>query len=248
MGKRLQDKVAIVTGGAQGIGKATVEKFVAEGAAVAIWDINAAAGSALAAALMEAGHQVRCYAVNTVDAEQVAATARQVAEDFGKIDILINNAGITRDATLEKTTPEQWQQVIDVNLTGVFNCTQAIYPYMKEAGYGRIVNASSVVGIQGNFGQSNYVATKSAVIGLTKVWAREFGRRGVTVNAIAPGFIATEMMATIPEKVLDGFRAKTPLGRLGDPAEIANAYCFLASDEAAYITGTTLSVDGGVRI
>lgn len=248
MGKRLEDKVAIVTGGAQGIGKATVEKFVAEGAAVAIWDINATAGSALAAELTEAGHRVRCYTVNTVDAAQVAATARQVAEDFGKIDILINNAGITRDATLEKTTPEQWQQVIDVNLTGVFNCTQAIYPYMKEAGYGRIVNASSVVGIQGNFGQSNYVATKSAVIGLTKVWAREFGRRGVTVNAVAPGFIATEMMNTIPEKVLDGFRSKTPLGRMGEPAEIANAYCFLASDEAAYITGTTLSVDGGVRI
>ena len=246
--KRLTDRVAIITGGAQGIGQATAEKFLAEGAAVAIWDIDQKAGQALTATLTAQGHQVRFYAVDTTNLAQTTAAAQAVFTDFGRIDILINNAGITRDATLQNTTPEQWQQVIDVNLTGVFHCTQAVYPYLKEAGYGRIVNASSVVGIQGNFGQSNYVATKAAVIGLTKVWAREFGRRNVTVNAVAPGFIATEMVNTIPEKVLDTFRAKTPLGRLGTPAEVANLYCFLASEEASFITGATFCVDGGVRV
>ncbi len=245
---RLVNKVAIITGGVQGIGRATVDKFIAEGAKIAIWDINAETGKTYAATLEEQGHEVRFYAVNTTDAEQVGAAAQKVYDDFGRIDILINNAGITRDATLQKTTAEQWQQVLDVNLTGVFNCTQAVYPFMKELGAGRIVNASSVVGLQGNFGQSNYVATKAGVIGLTKVWAREFGRRGVTVNAVAPGFIATEMINTIPERILDGFRGKSPLTRLGEPAEVANVYAFLASDEAAFITGTTISVDGGVRI
>ncbi|MEO0724418.1 MAG: beta-ketoacyl-ACP reductase [Bacteroidota bacterium] len=245
---RLADKVAIITGGVQGIGRATVEKFIAEGARIAIWDINAEAGDSYAASLREQGNDVRFYFVNTTDAEKVTTTAQKVQDDFGRIDILINNAGITRDATLQKTTAAQWQQVLDVNLTGVFNCTQAVYPFMKELGGGRIINASSVVGLQGNFGQSNYVATKAGVIGLTKVWAREFGRRGVTVNAVAPGFIATEMINTIPEKILDGFRGKSALNRLGEPAEVANVYAFLASDEAAFITGTTISVDGGVRI
>lgn len=245
---RLADKVAIITGGVQGIGRATVEKFIAEGARIAIWDINAEAGDSYATSLREQGKEVRFYPVNTTDAEEVTAAAQKVQDDFGRINILVNNAGITRDATLQKTTAAQWQQVLDVNLTGVFNCTQAVYPFMKELGGGRIINASSVVGIQGNFGQSNYVATKAGVIGLTKVWAREFGRRGVTVNAVAPGFIATEMINTIPEKILDGFRGKSALNRLGEPAEVANVYAFLASDEAAFITGTTISVDGGVRI
>ena len=245
---RLPNKVAIITGGVQGIGRATVEKFLVEGARIAIWDISEEKGNQYATTLQEQGHKVNFYAVNTTDAAQVSEAAKRVYEDFGRIDILINNAGITHDATLQKTTAEQWQQVLDVNLTGVFNCTQAVYPYMKEMGYGRIINASSVVGLQGNFGQSNYVATKAGVIGLTKVWAREFGRRGVTVNAVAPGFIATEMINTIPEKILDGFRGKSPLNRLGEPVEVANAYAFLASDEAAFITGTTISVDGGVRI
>ncbi|MEZ4983153.1 MAG: 3-oxoacyl-ACP reductase FabG [Saprospiraceae bacterium] len=245
---RLQDKVAIITGGAQGIGAATVEKFLAEGARVAIWDLNEEKGKELTKAWSEKGHEVRFYAVNTTQLESVEKAAAAVKSDFGSIHILINNAGITRDATLKKITPEQWQQVIDVNLTGVFNCTKAVHPYMIENEWGRIINASSVVGIQGNFGQTNYVATKSGVIGLTKVWSRELGKHKITVNAVAPGFINTEMMATIPEKVLDMFRGKTPLGRLGEPSEIANAYAFLSSDEAAYITGTTISVDGGVRI
>lgn len=246
--KRLQDRVAIITGGVQGIGRATVDKFLAEGARVAIWDIDAARGADLAKTFQLDSFDVRFYQVNTVDLAVVEAAAAAVHADFGQIDILVNNAGITRDATMKRITSEQWQSVIDVNLSGVFHCAKAVFPYMAEAGYGRILNASSVVGLQGNFGQSNYVATKAGVIGLTKVWAREFGRKGITVNAVAPGFIATEMMGTIPEKVLDMFRSKTPLGRLGKPVEVANLYAFLASEEAAFITGSTYSVDGGVTL
>lgn len=271
--KRLQDKVAIITGGASGIGKATAERFIAEGAHVAIWDINTERGEATVSQLLrksksevaeqegagswhggEDGTLVKTtplakfYAVNTTKLEAVEAAASKVAEDFGQIDILVNNAGITRDATLKKMTAEQWQQVIDVNLTGVFNCTKAIYPYMAEAGYGRILNAASVVALYGNFGQTNYVATKAGVIGMTKVWAREFGRKGITVNAVAPGFIATDMMASIPEKVIGMMEEKTPISRLGQAEEVANAYLFLASDEAAFITGAVLSVDGGLSL
>ena len=147
---------------------------------------------------------------------------------------------------MKKMTAAQWQQVIDVNLMGVFNCVKAVSPYMLERGYGRILNASSVVALYGNFGQTNYVAAKAGVIGMSKVWAREFGRKGVTVNAVAPGFIQTDMVGTIPKEYLDQLKEKTPLGRMGQPEDIANAYLFLASDEASFITGTTLSVDGGL--
>ncbi|MEM8525691.1 MAG: beta-ketoacyl-ACP reductase [Bacteroidota bacterium] len=246
--KSLAGKVAIITGGAQGIGKATVEYFLKEGAKVAVWDINEEKAKASLEKWQASGHEVRFYAVNTVDEVAVELAAKAVVTDFGAIHILINNAGITRDATLKKITMEQWKQVIEVNLTGVFNCTKLVAPYMIEAGWGRIVNASSVVGLQGNFGQTNYAATKAGVIGMTKVWARELGRKGITVNAVAPGFINTEMMSTIPEKVLDGFRAKTPLNRLGTVEEIAATYAFLCSEQAGYITGTTISVDGGVSI
>jgi len=244
--ERLNHKVAVITGGAKGIGKQTAIRFFEEGASVAIWDIDAEAGRALSVELGNATGRVRFYQVNTTELSAVNKAMQQVRDDFGRIDILVNNAGITRDASLKKMSPEQWQQVIDVNLTGVFNCTKAVYPIMAENGGGRILNAASVVGIYGNFGQTNYVATKAGVIGMTKVWARELGRKGITVNAVAPGFINTEMMATVPENVLDGLRQKTPLGRLGEPVEIANAYLFLASDEASFITGTTLSVDGGL--
>ncbi|MGK7390733.1 MAG: 3-oxoacyl-ACP reductase FabG [Candidatus Cyclobacteriaceae bacterium M2_1C_046] len=244
---RLKDKVAIITGGAMGIGRATVEKFVAEGARVAIWDLQSEKGEELAKNLSSKG-EVKFYQVNTTDFNAVEKTAAKVKEDFGKIDILINNAGITKDATLAKITQEQWQQVIDVNLNGVFYCTKAVSPYMVEQNYGRIINASSVVGIYGNFGQTNYVATKAGVIGMTKTWARELGRKGITVNAIAPGFIATEMINTIPDKVIEMINGKTPLGRFGKPEEIASAYAFLASDEASFISGTTLSVDGAVTL
>ncbi|MFK8162746.1 MAG: beta-ketoacyl-ACP reductase [Lewinella sp.] len=243
---QLQGRVTIITGGARGIGKATANKFASLGAKIAIWDIDEAAGLALAGTLKSAGHEARFYAINTVDAEACTKAAAAVLSDFGRIDVLINNAGITRDSSFKKMTVSQWQQVIDVNLTGVFNCTKAVHPYMAEAGFGRILNASSVVGLYGNFGQSNYAATKAGLIGLTKTWAREFGRHGITVNAVAPGFIATEMTSTLPEAVLAGIRERTPLQRTGQPEDIANAYAFLASEEASFISGACLSVDGGL--
>ncbi len=243
---RLQNKIAIITGGAKGIGLATAKKFLQEGASVAIWDIDEAAGQAAVSALQSINSKVTFAAVNTTDLNAVMSAAQEVVEHFGQIDILVNNAGITRDASLKKMSSQQWQQVIDVNLTGVFNCTKAVTPFMAGQGSGRVINAASVVALYGNFGQSNYVATKAGVIGMTKVWAREFGRKGITVNAIAPGFINTEMMQTVPQNILDDLTGKTPLGRLGEAQDIANAYAFLASDEAAFITGTVLSVDGGL--
>lgn len=242
---RLKDKVAIITGGASGIGRAGVEKFVKEGAKVAIWDLNEEAGKALA---KELGEAVKFYTVNTTNSSEVEAAAKQVVNDFGAVHILINNAGITRDATLLKMTDEQFDQVLSVNLKGVFNCTRAVAGYFKEQAYGRIISTSSVVGLYGNFGQTNYVATKAGVIGMTKTWAKEFGKYGITANAVAPGFIATDMVKTMPEKVLGMMKDKAPLKRLGQPEDIANAYAFLASDEASFISGTCLSVDGAVTI
>jgi 3-oxoacyl-[acyl-carrier protein] reductase len=243
--KKLENKVAVITGGSAGIGRATAIRFVAEGARVAIWDMNRERGEALVA---ELGSAASFFAVNTSGMEEVEAAVTDTLAVFGTIDILINNAGITRDATLLKMTHEQWDQVIDVNLTGVFNCTKAIAPVMTAKGSGRIINASSVVGLYGNFGQTNYAATKAGVIAMSKVWARELGRKGITVNAVAPGFIATEMVAAMPEEVLTKMREKVPVGRLGAPEEIAAAYVFLASDDAAYINGTTISVDGGITL
>lgn len=241
--KRLENKVAIITGGSAGIGAATAEKFTQEGAKVVIWDVDEAKGTALAEKLTAVFAKV-----NTANYAEVEAAAKAVHDQFGRIDILINNAGITRDSTLKKMTPEQWQQVIDVNLTGVFYCAKVVSEYMLVNGWGRIVNASSVVGLYGNFGQTNYVATKAGLIGMTKTMARELGKKGITVNAVAPGFIATEMVAAMPENVLDSMKAKVPLARLGDPMEIANVYAFLSSDEASYINGHTLSVDGGMTV
>ena len=246
--KKLEGKVAIITGGASGIGKATAARFLAEGAKVAIWDVDAARMDALLDASAAHGEHLRCYRVNTTDYPAVEAAAKQVQQDFGAIHILVNNAGITRDASLKKMSPEQWQQVIDVNLSGVFHCTKAVLPYLEAQGWGRILNAASVVGIYGNFGQTNYAATKAGVIGMTKVWARELGRKGITANAVAPGYIHTEMMDTVPESTLQALREKTPVQRLGKPEEIAAAYAFLASDDADFINGATLSVDGGLTL
>lgn len=246
--KRLENKVAVITGGAQGIGKATTEKFLNEGASVAVWDIDEMKGSEFCEGLKAEGYNVKFFKVDVADENNVKENVQKVVNNFGTIDILVNNAGITRDSTLKKMTQEQWQQVINVNLTGVFNCTQAALTVMLEKGSGRIINASSVVGLYGNFGQTNYVATKSGVIGMTKVWARELGRKGINVNAVAPGFIATEMVNAMPENVIKMMEEKTPLGRLGKPEDIANAYVFLASEEASFINGTTLSVDGGIII
>lgn len=246
--KKLDKKVAIITGGAAGIGAATAARFAAEGAITIIWDLDDIRGNEFAKKLTSEGKTVVFAKVNTAKYDEIEVAAKAVIAKYGKIDILINNAGITRDSSLKKMTTELWQQVIDVNLTGVFYCTKIISEYMVEKNYGRIVNASSVVALYGNFGQTNYVATKAGLIGMTKTWARELGRKGITVNAIAPGFIATEMVAKMPENMIDGMKSKVPAGRLGQPEEIASAYLFLASDEAAYINGTTLSVDGGMTI
>lgn len=244
--KRLDAKVAIVTGGASGIGKATCLKFLQEGAKVVIWDVAEAKAQETVNEFAKQGYQTDFIKVDTTSFDSVKQAAQKVFDNYGKIDILINNAGVTRDATLKNMTDEQWDLVINVNLKGVFNCAKAVMPHMVANNYGRIVNAASVVALYGNFGQTNYVATKAGVIGMTKTWARELGRKNITVNAVAPGFIATEMMLTIPENVLQGFKDKTPLGRLGDPTEIANVYAFLSSEEASFISGTVISVDGGL--
>lgn len=249
---RLQDKVCIITGGAAGIGKATAVKFAAEGAKVVICDVNEEAGNALAE---ELGNDASFWKVNVVDRQEVQTWIDAVAAKYGRIDVLINNAGITRDSQFVKfkegqlvgqMSEEAFDAVIAVNLKGVFNCTQAVVPYMIKQGGGSIVSASSVVGLYGNFGQTNYAATKFAVIGLTKTWARELGKYQIRVNAVAPGFILTEMVLKMPENVLAGMAANAPLKRLGKPEEIANVYAWLASDEASYVHGAVISVDGGI--
>jgi 3-oxoacyl-[acyl-carrier protein] reductase len=244
--KRLENRVAIITGGADGLGKAGVIKFLEEGAKVVFWDVNKEKAHQTLSEL--SGKPVEFMFVNTADFASVEKATGEVLAKYGKIDILVNNAGITRDATLKKMTTEQWQQVLDVNLTGVFNCTKIISENMVEKGYGKIINTSSVVALYGNFGQTNYVATKAGLIGMTKTWAKELGRKGINVNAVAPGFILTDMVKAMPQKVTDMMQEKVPLGRLGQPEDIANAYLFLASEEASYINGIVLSVDGGMVI
>ncbi|GIV64418.1 MAG: 3-oxoacyl-[acyl-carrier-protein] reductase FabG [Bellilinea sp.] len=251
---RLKDKVCLITGGAAGIGKATAQRFAEEGAVVVICDVNREAGEAL---VKELGEPACFYAVNVADRAEVQSWIEDVVRRFGRVDVLINNAGITRDALFVKVKDGElvkqmeesaFDQVIDINLKGVFNCAQAVAPFMIRQGGGVIINASSVVGLYGNVGQTNYVATKAGVIGMTKVWARELGRFNIRVNAVAPGFIATEMVQKMPEEILASMKAKTPLGRLGDPRDIANAYLWLASDEASFVHGATISVDGGIVI
>ncbi len=251
---RLKDKVTLITGGAAGIGLATAQRFAEEGAKVVICDVNADAGQAAASTL---GPDAGFYQVDIADRAAVQAWVDDVAARYGRIDVLVNNAGILRDnqlvkvkdGELVKQMPEaDFDLVIAVNLKGVFNGTQAVAPVMIKGGGGVILNATSVVGLDGNFGQTNYVATKAGVIGMTKVWARELGRYNIRVNAVAPGFTATEILMSMPEKVLDGMKARTPLGRMGQPRDIANAYLFLASDEASFITGTVLRVDGGIVV
>ncbi|NLV89740.1 MAG: 3-oxoacyl-ACP reductase FabG [Tissierellia bacterium] len=243
---RLLDKVAIITGGARGIGEATAKKFVKEGAKVVIADINEEDIERTVNEIKEMGGQVAGIYVDVTKMDSVNKMIEFTLEKFGKLDILVNNAGITMDSTLLKMTEDQWDKVIDVNLKGVYNCGQAAAKVMVDQGSGVILNASSVVGIYGNFGQTNYAATKWGVIGMTKTWAKELGRKGVRVNAVAPGFIATPMVKKMPEKVINMMKEKAPLQRLGEPEEIANAYAFLASDEASFVTGAVLEVTGGV--
>jgi len=251
----LKNKVVIVTGAAAGIGRATARRFASEGARVAAWDVNAAVADELIAELKAAGGDARFDAVNVADGAAVAAAADALIRAWSRIDVLINNAGIVRDAQLIRwrdgevagtMTDEAWEAVIGVNLKGVFNCTRAVVPHMIRIGGGCVLNASSVVGLYGNFGQTNYVATKAGVIGMTRVWARELGRYKIRVNAVAPGFIATEILRSMPEKVIDSMVSRTPLGRMGESDEIGDAYVWLASDQASFVTGAVISVDGGI--
>lgn len=238
---RLEGKVAVVTGGAKGLGMEMALRFANEGAVVIAPDMTE---------LSYEHKNVHGYILNVAKSEDCKTFFDTVVEKYGKIDILVNNAGITRDSMTRKMSDEQWNSVIAVNLTGVFNLVRHIGPHMEANGGGSIINISSVVGLFGNIGQANYSATKAGILGLTKTWAKEFARKGVPVrcNAIAPGYIMTDMMKTIPEDLLKSFAQLTMLKRLGQPSEIANAALFLASDEASYVTGHTLSVNGGMRL
>ena len=248
MTARLPNKVSIITGAAQGIGLATALKFAAEGAIVIVCDVQQASVDAAVAQCRELGATAEGYVMDVTNRAQVDEVVAKVKAQFGRIDVLVNNAGITQDARLAKMTAAQFDKVIDVNLRGVFNCTQAVADGMVAQGSGVILNASSVVGLYGNFGQTNYAATKFGVIGFTKTWSRELGPKGIRVNAVAPGFVETPILATIPDKVMQQMREQVPLHRLGRPEEIANVYAFLASDEASYVNGAVIEVSGGMTV
>ncbi|SAK82677.1 3-oxoacyl-[acyl-carrier-protein] reductase [Caballeronia arationis] len=245
---RLKGKVAIVTGAGQGIGAATALKFAREGAAVAACDVNREALSKVVEACREAGGEADAFGVDVADRKSVNDMVARVLAGHGRIDVLVNNAGITRDARLQKMTLEQFDDVIDVNLRGVFHAAQAVVDTMVEQGAGVILNASSVVGIYGNYGQTNYAAAKFGVIGFTKTWSRELGPKGIRVNAVAPGFIDTPILSTVPDEVMAKMREQVPLRRLGRPEEIASIYAFLASDEASYINGAVIEASGGMSL
>jgi 3-oxoacyl-[acyl-carrier protein] reductase len=246
---RLKGKVSIITGGAQGIGQATARRFAEEGAIVIVCDMRAEAVEAAVADLRKtAGVVADGYVVDVTKRPQIDAMVAAVKARHGRIDALVNNAGITLDARLQKMTDAQFDKVIEVNLKGTYNCAQAVLETMIEQGSGSITNASSVVGIYGNFGQSNYAASKFGVIGLAKTWARELGPKGIRCNAVAPGFIATPILSTIPDKVMAQMTDRVPMKRLGKPEEIASVYAFLASDDASYINGAVIEVAGGLTV
>ena len=242
---RLDGKVALITGAARGIGFAIAESFRAEGARVALWDVDE---SELAAARSRLGGDAHVDVVDVTDSARVAAAFERVEKELGPVDVLVNNAGITRDAMLHKMTDEDWDRVIQVNLRGVFVCGREGGKRMRDRARGVILNTASVVGLYGNVGQTNYAASKAGVIAMTQTWAKELARKNVRVNAVAPGYTATEMMTSIPRPVLDGISGKTPMGRLALPKEIAAAFVFLASDDASFVTGHVLSVDGGLTL
>lgn len=253
----LAGKVVIVTGAGAGIGRATAVAFARQQGRVAAWDVSEANAAAVTSEIEAAGGTAMFQRVDVSNAQSVAGAVEAVVAAWGGVNVLVNNAGIVRDAQLVKwkdgaqagmMSDEVFDQVIGVNLRGPFLCTRAAVPHMIRAGGGAVLNASSVVGLYGNFGQTNYVATKAGVIGMTRTWARELAKFKIRVNAVAPGFIATEILKAMPEKVLEGMIAKTPLGRMGQPADIANAYVWLASDAAAFVTGTVISVDGGLVV
>ena len=241
----LENKVCIVTGGGRGIGQATAEKFIGESATVIIADFDEATGTATAEYL---GDQCSFVKTDVSQSESVQSLIKRVKADHGSIDVIVNNAGILQDQTLEKMDEEEFDKVIQVNMRGVYLCTKYAAEVMREQGSGVILNASSVVARFGNFGQTNYVAAKAGLEGMTKVWARELGKHGIRVNAVAPGFIKTDMIAGMPEKIIKMMEANVPLKRWGKPEDVADLYCFLASDEASYISGVVLPVDGGVVV
>ncbi|MCL1996441.1 MAG: 3-oxoacyl-ACP reductase FabG [Defluviitaleaceae bacterium] len=238
---KLKDKIAIVTGGSKGIGMEIAQLFAKEGAKVLATDVIE---------LTYSNPNVEYHQLDITDSEKCKAFFDDVSEKYKKLDILVNNAGITQDALTRKMTDEQWAKVLDVNLTGLFNITRYVGPFMQGAGSGSIINISSIVGEFGNIGQANYAATKAGVIGLTKTWAKEFAMKngGVRVNAITPGMILTDILKTIPKDLLDKFASQTALGRLGEPEEVAKTALFLASDDSSYVTGHVLSVNGGLRL
>ncbi len=253
----LREKVVVITGAGAGIGRATALRFAEEGARIAAWDVSDKAAAQLESAIKWAGGESQFQTVDVTKASAVEAAAAMVIEEWDRIDILINNAGIVRDAQLVKwnggspastMSEDTWDSVVQVNLKGVFLCTRAVVPHMIKNGGGVILCAASVVGLLGNFGQTNYVASKAGVIGMTRTWARELGKHNIRVNAVAPGFIATDMVRAMPEKVLHALVARTPLGRMGTPEDVANTYVWLASDQASFIHGAVISVDGGVVI
>lgn len=241
---RLKDKIAIVTGGARGIGQAISELFAKEGATVIIIDLLPQ-GEQVAERIVAQGDKAEFHAVSVTDKSAIETLFAEVNERYSRIDILINNAGITRDRTLEKMSEAEWNAVIEVNLKGVFLCTQAVAPYMKANNYGRIVSAASNVGLRGNFGQTNYAATKAGVIAMSKTWTVELGKYGITANAIAPGFTMTDMVDKIPEEHFAAIKASIPLKTVAQPIDIAYGYLYLASDEARFVSGICLTIDGG---
>ncbi|WP_354673227.1 3-oxoacyl-ACP reductase FabG [Cupriavidus alkaliphilus] len=245
---KLAGKVAIITGAAQGIGAATARKFAQEGAIVVLCDLNQDAVGEVVATCREDGATALGFGLDVTNPTAISDMVAEVVAQFGRVDILVNNAGITRDAKLQKMTSRQFDDVIDVNLRSVFHVTQAVVDGMVERGSGVILNASSVVGVYGNFGQTNYAAAKFGVIGFTKTWSRELGPKGIRVNAVAPGFIETPILSTVPGDVLDKMRNQVPLRRLGKPEEIANIYAFLASNDASYINGAVIEASGGMTL
>jgi 3-oxoacyl-[acyl-carrier protein] reductase len=241
---RLENRVAIVTGGARGIGQAVAELFAKEGAKVIIWDLLDI-GEETAAGINANGGVAEFTKISVTDQEGILAETKRILDKHGQIDILINNAGITRDKSFSKMTIEDWNAVINVNLTSVFICTQAVLPAMREQNYGRIISASSTTGLWGNFGQTNYAAAKAGIIGMTKTWALELGKYGITANAIAPGFTLTEMTKAMPDAIIEGAKQQIPARMIADPIDIAYGYLYLASEEARFVTGSTLCISGG---
>ena len=245
---RLSGKVAIITGAGGGIGQATAVKFGKEGAKVVSCDINADRAQETAQLVTAEGGEATGYPMDVRDKESIARVVDAVVEKYGRVDCLVNNAGIVQDATIRNMTDEQFDNVIDINLKGVYNCTRAVVDIMIKQNSGVILNTSSIVGLYGNFGQTNYAASKFGVIGMVKTWARELGRKGIRANAVCPGFVSTPILGKIPEKVLKALEERVPLGRLARPEEIANTFAFLASDEASYINGAVIEVSGGLTI